>query len=430
MSNPSGKIVSLNVDYADEVLFCEDFGYTEYDEDKIRLLMERASNSGFNRMLWRVSMCGKVNYFSRVEDIYDYGQHNRKPISQDFDPLKVASAYARKYGMEIDAWMTLYDDSPMLKDGSDKMASVLCRTHPEWQMLSRDGKDFYQGVFCYAYPGVREHKLAMLAELVQYDIDGVFLSTRSHSRTPEFRKKSLEYIEGQISFEELNGCAAGTRDRFGFNDPVVEEYKKRYGTDIRNDEFDKVLWNSLRGEYLTGFLYEARRLLSSHDKRLCMMVKDEDRGDSRGGHRLGWILGDLYTDWEKWVNENIIDELCIYGEERETWWDFKNENWWDGALGFVETYRSRIGEKVKLLLWLDLWTWEWRVNPDYIARYGHPAAPWYEHPGNDTKPPKVIRKILDAALKSAADGVTLHEAQNMEWFSLWKSIKDVVVGKR
>ena len=83
-----------------------------------------------------------------------------------------------------------------------------------------------------------------------------------------------------------------------------------------------------------------------------------------------------------------------------------------------------------MLLWIDLWTWEWRANPDYVERYGHPAVPWVESPGNDTKPPKVIRKMLDGVLKSAADGFTLHEAQNIEWFSLWKSVKDVVVGKR
>ncbi len=194
--------------------------------------------------------------------------------------------------------------------------------------------------------------------------------------------------------------------------------------------FDRVLWNKLRGEYLTGFLEEAKQLLSAHDKRLCMMVKDEDRGESKGGHRLGWLLGDLYTDWEKWVDEDLIDELCVYDEERLTWWDFKRDHWWEDALDFVEAYRDKIGAKKRLLLWIDLWTWEWRANPDYVERYGHPAVPWVESPGNDTKPPKVIRKMLDGVLKSAADGFTLHEAQNIEWFSLWKSAKDVVVGKR
>ena len=424
MSKP---IVSLNVDFNDEILHCEHFGYKQYDEDKIRLLVEKAANSGFNRLLWRLSDAGKVNYPSRVEDVFDYSPFNKIPISDEYDPLKIAAKYARRFDVEIYAWITLYDDNPVvMKNGSNDMASVLCRTHPEWQLLSRDGQEYYQGVFCYAYPGVREHKLAMLAELAEYDIDGIFLSTRHHSRTQEFWDKSMEFVDGKITFEELDRYADRARENYGFNDPIVEEYKKRYGADIRTEEFDRELWNRLRGEYLTLFLSEARQLLSAKGRKLSMMVKDENRGKSIGGHQLGWILGDLYTDWEKWTEEGLIDELCIYDEERLTWWNFKQDNWQDGALDFIERYRNVAGDNVRLLLWLDLWTAEWRTNPTYLERYGSPAKPWHRSAYADTKPPEVIEKMMTATLASAADGFTLHEAQNMEWFSLWKTVKSVV----
>ena len=77
------------------------------------------------------------------------------------------------------------------------------------------------------------------------------------------------------------------------------------------------------------------------------------------------------------------------------------------------------------MLWLDLWTAEWRTNPTYMERFGHPATPWHRSACADTKPPEVIEKMTSATLASAADGLTLHEAQNIEWFSLWKTIKDV-----
>ncbi len=424
MSKP---IISLNVDFNDEILHCEHFGYKQYDEDKIRLLVEKAANSGFNRLLWRLSDCGKVNYPSKVEDVFDYSPFNKIPISDEYDPLKIAAKYARRFDVEIYAWITLYDDDPVvMHNGSYDMASVLCRTHPEWQLLSRDGQEYYQGVFCYAYPGVREHKLAMLAELAEYDIDGIFLSTRHHSRTQEFWDKSMEFVDGKITFEELDRYADPSRENYGFNDPIVEEYKKRYGADIRTEKFDRDLWNKLRGEHLTLFLSEARQLLSAKSRKLSMMVKDENRGKSIGGHQLGWILGDLYTDWEKWTEDGLIDELCIYDEERLTWWNFKQDNWQDGALDFVEKYRNAAGDNVRLLLWLDLWTAEWRTNPTYLERYGSPARPWHRSAYADTKPPEVIEKMMTATLASAADGFTLHEAQNMEWFSLWKSVKSVV----
>ena len=418
------KIASLNVDFNDEIIWCEDFGYAQYDEDKIRLLIERAANSGFNRLLWRISVCGKVDYPSKVEDVFDYTCHGKIPISDDFDPLKIAAKYARQFGLEIYAWMTLYDDNPaVMHNGKCDMASVLCRTHPEWQLISRDGQEYYEGVFCYAYPGVREHKLAILNELSQYDIDGVLLSTRHHSRTQEFWDKSMEYIDGKITFEELDKYAQSVRDNFGFNDPIVEEYKRRYGKDIRREDFDKHLWNKLRGEYLTLFLQQARELLRANGKQLSMMVKDENRDTSKGGHQLGWILSDLYTDWEQWVAEGIVDELCIYDEERLTWWNFRKENWWEGALDFLERYRSVAGENVRLLLWLDLWTAEWRTNPTYLEKYDSPAKPWHRSAYADTKPPEVIEKMIYATIESLADGFTLHEAQNIEWFSLWGCVK-------
>ncbi|MDY7011220.1 MAG: hypothetical protein SVV80_10790 [Planctomycetota bacterium] len=87
----SDRIISLNVDFNDEIMHCEDFGYAQYDEDKIRLLVEMAANSGFNRLLWRISVCGKVDYPSKVEAVYDYTRHNKIPVSDDYDPLKIAA---------------------------------------------------------------------------------------------------------------------------------------------------------------------------------------------------------------------------------------------------------------------------------------------------------------------------------------------------
>ena len=81
-----------------------------------------------------------------------------------------------------------------------------------------------------------------------------------------------------------------------------------------------------------------------------------------------------------------------------------------------------VGNKIRLLLWFDVMTWEWRTNPDYIKRYGHPGKLFH----NPTKPPEVLTKIMEAALKSKADGFTLHEAANIEAFSMWKSIKETV----
>ena len=45
-------------------------------------------------------------------------------------------------------------------------------------------------------------------------------------------------------------------DEFGYNQPIVDEFRKRYGVDIRTEPFDKLAWAKLRGEYLTQFMRE------------------------------------------------------------------------------------------------------------------------------------------------------------------------------
>ena len=54
-------------------------------------------------------------------------------------------------------------------------------------------------------------------------------------------------------------------DDYGFNEPIVKEYKRRYGRDILREDFDLAKWRELRGEYFTLFL---RELVLGHITRV------------------------------------------------------------------------------------------------------------------------------------------------------------------
>jgi len=47
---------------------------------------------------------------------------------------------------------------------------------------------------------------------------------------------------------------------YGFNQPVVDEYLRRYGVDPQVDSFDKEKLRRLRGEFYTAFLEKAAAL--------------------------------------------------------------------------------------------------------------------------------------------------------------------------
>src|SRR5690348_17622517 len=72
--------------------------------------------------------------------------------------------------------------------------------------------------------------------------------------------------DGIFFYTYIENCGARYLDEYGFNEPIVSEFKRRHGVDIRNQPFDKQAWYVLRGEYMTQFIRDRKstRLNSSH----------------------------------------------------------------------------------------------------------------------------------------------------------------------
>ncbi len=257
---------------------------------KIRETLERAKARGVYAAHWRVD-----DYVLRTwhrfcpEDLQaEYIRKYRKIIDsvyEQFDPTLEAVRVGRELGMKVYGWLCIFDEGapPTVKYGDATpfpWQSAFTIAHPECCVVDRQGAPQW-GVMEYAYPEVRRYKVEqILAVQSRFNLDGVFISTRSHSEPA------------------LQG------DRFGFNDPVVQEFKRRYGKDIRTEEFDREAWRRLRGEYLTRFLRELRQAFP-RDRRISIGVP---RGDY-----FGPPYGNLFIDWRTWVSEKLVDEL-VAGE--------------------------------------------------------------------------------------------------------------------
>ena len=132
---------------------------------------------------------------------------------------------------------------------------------------------------CYAHDEALQFLLRFIGSCMDTGVDGIDLRLNSHNST----------FEPQA---------------YGFNAPVVEEFKRRHGVDVLTEDFDWYAWQELHGEYLTHVVREATGLIHSrgakaqaHLGMYCTV-----------GDRVNGYLNRTH-DWKTWLREGMLDEL-------------------------------------------------------------------------------------------------------------------------
>lgn len=303
----TGKELTANIDFFDICITTDAWDLRDSEAEMDRL-MALCSHFGHDRVFFRVSVCGSVCYHTKVmlpadESVFSqYEGQDRcladaavelprmAAVMREIDPLACAAKYAHKHGMTCYAWVTSFDSLGYVTD------QEFFQRHPEYTWVSRNGKEHVPGVPCYAYPEVRKYRLDQVRELCDYDIDGILFSPRSHSPWPGRRS---------------GGSNEGARG-YGFNEPVVEAYKAKYGKDPREsepDSLDELRFVRLKADFYTQFLREARQIAAPKGKKLAMVVWDRPADGTtvvdpvRAEH--------MVIDAETLAREGIVDELCV-----------------------------------------------------------------------------------------------------------------------
>lgn len=208
---------------------------------------------------------------------------------------RIAVRAARIRGMKI--WMAygLFDNGSQPDAGyvgfPYAVEDRLRVRHPEWAPVNRFGTWRQGGPVEFAYPGARKE---MVEYLTKHVVDGGY--------------------DGLAFLTYAENYSQRYDDEFGYNQPVVDEFKKRHGVDIRTQPFDKQAWAGLRGEYLTQFLRELKSALSKHGKKIAVCVDGKDPHlptvwNVDGGVRTA---GRIHFDLETWAKESLVDELTVY----------------------------------------------------------------------------------------------------------------------
>lgn len=287
-----------------------------FSEDAINRLFGEYAERHVSTVQWRVSALGKLLYHSNLGDrftatpftadnipgfaaihrpIYD----KCAAIMAKIDPLEVAIRLARKHGLTLYPWLTIYDDA-----GYHPFTwSELIRNHPEYCWKEFNSDVYFHGITSYVYPEVVEHRLNQIRELLSYGIDGIHLCTRTHSRPPGYIEKYLDFLREHKANEwkstdtacSLVAMYEQCRNRFGFDPPAVKAYQEKTG---RTPEPDDLEWWKFRGGYLLDFLRQVR------------VLTKEKNGDLSFGVRADFSMyPKTFFDWKRMLDENIITEL-------------------------------------------------------------------------------------------------------------------------
>jgi hypothetical protein len=184
--------------------------------------------------------------------------------------------------------------------------------------VDRTGAIHLPGVPCYDYDEAVEFRLELVREQLGYGVDGLYLSLRSHA------DQATPYRQ---------------TDFFGFNDPVVAEFRRRYGVDLRafadarlilddnhfcsgiefiGGDFDRDAWHRLKGESLTRLLREVRNLVGpDFPVWFCFVGPFETMTLPEGAPPQAYLpegihgFARFHIDWQTWLADKLVDTLVI-----------------------------------------------------------------------------------------------------------------------
>ncbi|HUS81468.1 MAG TPA: hypothetical protein VM283_09395 [Armatimonadota bacterium] len=378
-----GKELTLNLDYFDIAIGtdCWDLSDNAGEMDR---LMAIAAHYGVDRVLFRVSICGVEAYRSKVmyaanerafesyigRELLDGGVGNipsyiprMAQVMADIDPLAECIKAGHKYGMKVWAWATVYDS--MYYAPPDEFFQA----HPEYTWVSRDGTKHVPGVPCYAYPEVREYRLNQMKEMLEYHPDGIYLSMRSHSPWP-YRNQGMGVAED-----------CGSRG-YGYNEPVVAEYIRRYGKDPREvpwDSVDALRFVQLKGEFYQTWLAQVHELTQAAGVGLAMNT-DLNAADPVAA---AW----MHIPADNIARDHTVDELCVLA----------------GAGQNMNRWRVLAGGGIKMTTFTGI------------------------HSKEPAKSREAWRRGLrDMLTNPTTDGACFHEFANVYYYNMWHDIADVV----
>jgi uncharacterized lipoprotein YddW (UPF0748 family) len=292
----------------------------------VRHMLSVCKAAGIAQVYWRVLDAGRAMYKSRLvlpAENYEFNQfynpttpeekalldsfhmdyqrrgHSNRSISEminamdysEFDSFAAAVQVGHELGLEIHAWVTLNED-----DHGWGAPAAFSRLWPEYRWVRRDGRP-YRSQLSLAFPKVMEYKLAIIKEVLAYDVDGLFIDWL---RTGDVRDNPQT---------DENGVA-----NYGYEMPSVEGFKRKHGVNPHTIPNDDPRWVRFRAEPRTELMRRIRKLARARKKSLPISVLVANPWCYRGlGDKIAGDLNGLLVDTGTWAREGLIDAASPAG---------------------------------------------------------------------------------------------------------------------
>ena len=315
-----------------------------------------------------------------------------RKVIESFNPPAVFVRVGHELGMKVVFWIDIFDD---MYSG---YRSKFIAEQPHCQWTARDAKTVFKGLISYAWPESRAFRVSQVKELLDLGADGIHCSTSAHCR-------HLPNVQ--------------QNDAYGFETPVVDEYRKRFGIDIRTaKEFDKEAWHTIKGEFMNRLYRELADECHGRGKEFWVGLQLGPYTHLSADPYFGTNVVARYRKlWKPLVDEKIADVFIVGDYEicaspSHSYWKAKTLK--PDPKGNLFAWAARrygpyCKGKVKLYLFS-----EWLVNSPQAL---------------DARMVVWAKRVLDDGF----DGIDMHEAMNFEvtpgGMEILKRLRDRLDGK-
>lgn len=232
--------------------------------EQVSLLVDTAYANHFNALLAQVRKRGDAYYNSATEP-------KARDIAASFDPLADVITKAHAKGIEVHAWLKLFE-ARSTASADPVAAGHVFAVHPEWFTKHDDGVGLLNG--CEALldpgvPGVREYLKNVVTEIAsKYQVDGI-------------------HLEGLI----MPG-------RYGYNDVSVAAFNAKNGRS-GSPAYDDPDWCQWRRDNTTALVADIHSAVMA--ARPGIKLSAAVYGDKKIAYK------GFSQDWPLWLSSGYLD---------------------------------------------------------------------------------------------------------------------------
>ncbi len=232
--------------------------------EEVTQMVSAAKAANFNALIVQVRKRGDAYYNSKIEP-------KASDIATDYDPLADVVKQAHAAGLEVHAWLTVYEVSNKLYNLGSAHVSI---AHPEWLMKNSSGEAILtRGAMCLdpGIPQVQQHLLCVIMDVARgYAVDGIHLD--------------------KIVYPDTS-C--------GYNEISLTRFNQQFGRagSPSNDDSEWVQW---RCDQVTGLVRAAQQAIAAIRPAVKLSVAvTSDAPESSASVSL--------QEWSTWVSEGAVD---------------------------------------------------------------------------------------------------------------------------